>query len=106
MNTLVLLPFLFSITFTTTHSLSCVPCDMWEGRCTPEDELNCKGGLAWAICGCCKECAKTIGESCGGDWGMDGTCDVGLKCVTLNNSELGIYLFHQTGTCWPKMTEA
>lgn len=29
---------------------------------------------------CCKECAKTEGEPCGGELGFSGTCEPGLSC--------------------------
>ena len=106
MNTLVLVAILFSVTFTTTQSLSCFPCNMLEDECIPVDQLDCKGGLAWGVCGCCQLCAKTIGEACGGPWGLDGTCDDGLTCVITNDSSFGDYLFGQTGTCVAKMTYA
>ncbi|KAJ8959399.1 hypothetical protein NQ318_022087 [Aromia moschata] len=37
-------------------------------------------GLVRSIYLCCKECAKTEGEPCGGDLGFSGTCEPGLSC--------------------------
>ena len=103
MNTIVLVAFLFSVTFTTAHSLSCLPCDMQ--KCTPEGKLlrKCKGGLVIGICRCCKVCAKIIGEECGGLFSIDGTCDVGLECITYD-PETGLSSLDQKGICVPKMT--
>ena len=76
-------------------------------KCRPEDQLNCKGGLAFGVCGCCKECAKIIGEECGGLWGMAGICDDGLACISDSDPEFGISFFeHMPGRCSPKSTEA
>lgn len=41
---------------------------------------QCKGGLVDDVCHCCKMCAKVEGETCGGLWGFEGTCDQGLIC--------------------------
>ena len=101
MNTFVLVAFLFSVTFTTAHSLSCLPCDMQ--RCTPKYKLKCKGGLVNDVCGCCKTCAKIIGEECGGVFGIYGTCDDGLECITYD-PETGLSSLDQKGICVPKMT--
>ena len=106
MNAFVLVAFLFSVSFTATRGISCPPCDSDMWKCTPEDQLSCEGGLAPGACGCCKVCAKLIGEECGGFWGKDGTCDDGLECITDSDPEFGIPLFQQaTGRCVPKSGE-
>ena len=37
-------------------------------------------GRTMDVCGCCEECAKDVGQKCGGLWGMDGTCGEHLEC--------------------------
>ncbi|XP_032241037.2 venom protein 302 [Nematostella vectensis] len=68
---------LLCVTLPALDALSCLSCDMFECPPPPKD---CKGGLAKDICGCCKVCAKVVGEKCGGPWNYDGTCDKGLFC--------------------------
>ncbi|XP_036436834.1 cysteine-rich motor neuron 1 protein-like [Colossoma macropomum] len=58
-------------------ALICLPCSEFECQ-----ELLCPGGKVLGPCGCCYECAKQKKESCGGPFGTDGECDLGLKCVT------------------------
>jgi len=48
--------------------------------CKPAEELSCKGGVTKDACGFCTICAKVVGESCGGPWGVEGRCDEGLTC--------------------------
>ena len=38
-------------------------------------------GLTMDVCGCCIECAKDVGQKCGGLWGMDGSCGENLECI-------------------------
>ncbi|XP_047489858.1 venom protein 302-like [Penaeus chinensis] len=61
-----------------TESLSCHP--VGQG-CTPEDvaELQCPVGTVANQCGNC-ECARALGEECGGPWDMLGQCASGLTC--------------------------
>ncbi|XP_055383539.1 cysteine-rich motor neuron 1 protein [Condylostylus longicornis] len=40
-----------------------------------------KGIVLWDPCKCCKICAKTLGEKCGGPGGFSGTCEPPLQCV-------------------------
>ncbi|VVC88512.1 unnamed protein product, partial [Leptidea sinapis] len=35
------------------------------------------GIMVWDLCRCCKLCARTLGEDCGG---FKGTCEPGLRC--------------------------
>ncbi len=107
MNSLVLVAFVLSITFTTTQSLSCIPCEDWQ--CTPVEELNCQGGLTMDVCGCCKVCAKIEGEKCGGLWHLHGECDDGLTCVPGADNSEGYYAilgYHAPGVCKPKTVGA
>ncbi|XP_044317509.1 cysteine-rich motor neuron 1 protein [Drosophila rhopaloa] len=41
-----------------------------------------KGLMLWDPCKCCRICAKTLGESCGGPGGFSGQCEPPLQCVT------------------------
>ncbi|XP_037791373.1 venom protein 302-like [Penaeus monodon] len=61
----------------STESLSC-----YRGQgCTPEKiaELQCPLGTVTGPCQGC-ECAKGLGEECGGPWGVFGQCASGLTC--------------------------
>ena len=97
MNTLILLAVVLSVIFTTSHCLSCVPCAQW--KCTPDDELNCKGGLTTGKCGCCNACAKIEGEKCGGIFDILGICDAGLKCVRAGKKGFLLPRFDRPGIC-------
>ncbi|EDW18770.2 uncharacterized protein LOC6582594 [Drosophila mojavensis] len=57
--------------------------------CNPKEcdvirALDCpgKGLMLWDPCQCCRICAKTLGESCGGPGGFSGQCEPPLQCVT------------------------
>ncbi|XP_055906017.1 cysteine-rich motor neuron 1 protein [Eupeodes corollae] len=57
--------------------------------CNPKEcdvirSLDCpgKGMVLWDPCKCCRMCAKTLGETCGGPGGFSGTCEPPLQCVT------------------------
>ncbi|XP_033239464.1 uncharacterized protein cmpy [Drosophila pseudoobscura] len=57
--------------------------------CNPKEcdvirSLDCpgKGLMLWDPCKCCRICAKTLGESCGGPGGFSGQCEPPLQCVT------------------------
>ncbi|NP_001124362.1 insulin-like growth factor-binding protein-like 1 [Bombyx mandarina] len=56
----------------------------WDCVCNPREcevlePSGCPGlGIVvWDSCRCCKVCARTLGENCGG---FSGTCEPGLKC--------------------------
>ncbi|XP_063610130.1 venom protein 302-like [Penaeus indicus] len=55
-------------------------CSLAEG-CTPEAKagLDCQFGFETDLCNRC-ECAKGLGETCGGIWKKLGTCAEGLVC--------------------------
>ena len=55
---------------------SCGPCD----RETCPSTAGCPGGVVMDPCGCCRDCARTLNQTCGGPYGLDGECDVGLLC--------------------------
>ena len=46
-----------------------------------KDLEKCPGSKVLDACGCCFECAKQAGESCGGSYSLEGTCETGLLCV-------------------------
>ncbi|KAF5896583.1 cysteine-rich motor neuron 1 protein-like, partial [Clarias magur] len=71
-------------------ALSCLPC--YKAQC-PTD-LNCLGGKAQSVCGCCLVCAKVKNEECGGPYDVYGTCDEGLVCV-----RRGWDMFNSPGVC-------
>ncbi|KNC28803.1 hypothetical protein FF38_00707 [Lucilia cuprina] len=57
--------------------------------CNPKEcdvirALDCpgKGLMLWDPCKCCRICAKTLGETCGGPGDFSGQCEPPLKCVT------------------------
>ena len=43
-------------------------------KCCPSGEQ------VLSTCKCCPICAKAENESCGGEWGFDGTCATGFYC--------------------------
>ncbi|KAG5264015.1 hypothetical protein AALO_G00271190 [Alosa alosa] len=61
----------------TSQALLCENC--YEVSCV--DPTDCKGGLVPDLCGCCKVCGKLKGERCGGQFGLGGNCEEGLKCM-------------------------
>uniref|UniRef100_W8B862 Cysteine-rich motor neuron 1 protein n=1 Tax=Ceratitis capitata TaxID=7213 RepID=W8B862_CERCA len=67
--------------------------------CNPKEcdvirSLDCpgKGLMLWDPCKCCRICAKTLGETCGGPGGFSGQCEPPLQCVAKIpiNSGLGV----------------
>uniref|UniRef100_A0A8C4X2T7 IGFBP N-terminal domain-containing protein n=1 Tax=Erpetoichthys calabaricus TaxID=27687 RepID=A0A8C4X2T7_ERPCA len=78
-----------------SRALVCLRCD--ESKC--EEPKNCPGSVVLGICGCCSVCAKQKNESCGGVYGLHGTCDRGLRCVIrppLNGDSITEY---EVGVC-------
>ena len=53
-------------------------------KCCPSGEQ------VLGVCGCCPTCAKAENESCGGPWGISGTCATGFYCRGDNNYSYGI----------------
>lgn len=47
---------------------------------------------------CCRVCAKTLGEACGGLNGFSGTCEAPLQCILKPSME-------QSGTCMGKFNK-
>ena len=83
MNTIASLALLFLVSVYSAEGLSCYcgSSDCSE-RAIERIKQRCKGGIVDDICHCCKTCAKVEGETCGGMWGLEGTCDQGLYCKT------------------------
>ncbi|CAH0399114.1 unnamed protein product [Chilo suppressalis] len=50
-----------------------------RGECEVLEPSGCPGlgVMVWDPCRCCKVCARTLGEDCGG---FRGTCEPGLNC--------------------------
>jgi len=69
----------------TSLDLQCPPCE--RIHCAPRRaaHLKCKGGLVRGVCNCCPVCARTEGETCGGQWNYLGRCDEGLACEPHSN---------------------
>ncbi|XP_078452226.1 cysteine-rich motor neuron 1 protein isoform X1 [Lampetra fluviatilis] len=65
----------------SVSALSCLPCE--RSRC--EHNLRCPGHTVTAPCGCCEECARQLGEPCGGPFGIVGQCDLGLRCLVVSS---------------------
>lgn len=99
-------------------SLSCAPCYVYEwdeeqgiGVELPNPDIDCgptptcSYGLTKAPCGCCDECAKGLGEDCGGEWGFSGRCAEGLECEVEKKEmicDLDVCWYpddHLVGTC-------
>lgn len=80
--------------------MSCLPCD--QINCVNKTEEECSVGTVFDVCGCCRVCAKNLGEVCGGPWKVFGTCGKGLECV-LPPSPPGVdrfaYEFNAEGVC-------
>jgi len=95
----------------SANALSCF------GPCNSEDcpEVQCAEGVGkrWDVCGCCMECAKAEGETCGGLWDTNGYCDEGLTCAApiveeLNPAYLGMHgsmsMGYEPGICQDSST--
>ncbi|KAL7834340.1 hypothetical protein SRHO_G00285870 [Serrasalmus rhombeus] len=82
---------LLQLLLENSWALSCLPCG--SVKC---QELVCPGEKVLEPCGCCYECAKQKKESCGGLFGLEGQCDLGLKCVTRP------HVMDKTGVCEEK----
>ncbi|XP_057314360.1 endothelial cell-specific molecule 1-like [Hydractinia symbiolongicarpus] len=76
-----------------SDALTCLKCD--PTKCTTP--ANCKGGLVLDVCGCCKVCAKVLGENCAGPFNIGGICDKGLACKKVVKP--GDLEFNVFGTC-------
>ncbi|CAL8296361.1 unnamed protein product [Arctogadus glacialis] len=59
----------------------------------------CKGSVVPGICGCCRVCARQRNESCGGVFGLHGTCDRGLRCVIRPPENGDGITQHEVGVC-------
>ncbi|KAL7861976.1 hypothetical protein SRHO_G00134170 [Serrasalmus rhombeus] len=76
-------------------ALLCLPCD--ESKC--EEPKQCTGAVVLGICGCCSVCAKQKNESCGGVYGLYGTCDAGLRCVIRPPLDGASITQYEVGVC-------
>ncbi|XP_073987905.1 crimpy [Rhodnius prolixus] len=86
----------------TTLVLACLhlalgfSCVCSPSECEPLTEEDCPpgAGTVWDPCGCCRVCARTENEPCGGPYGFYGTCGDGLQCVVSDVMSEGV-----EGTC-------
>ncbi|XP_076221389.1 crimpy isoform X2 [Nomia melanderi] len=78
---LLLLGGIVVLSVAVARALSCV-CSPLE--CEVLTDEDCPAGLISDPCGCCKECARVEGETCGGPFGFSGSCAAGLQCVIKN----------------------
>uniref|UniRef100_A0A3B3SS10 Cysteine rich transmembrane BMP regulator 1 (chordin-like) n=1 Tax=Paramormyrops kingsleyae TaxID=1676925 RepID=A0A3B3SS10_9TELE len=79
----------------SSRALLCLPCD--ESKC--EEPKLCSGAVVLGICGCCSVCAKQKNETCGGVYGLYGTCDRGLRCVIRPPLDGGSITQYEVGVC-------
>uniref|UniRef100_A0A673YRH1 Cysteine-rich motor neuron 1 protein-like n=1 Tax=Salmo trutta TaxID=8032 RepID=A0A673YRH1_SALTR len=86
---------LISLVWKSSLALLCLPCD--ESKC--EEPKHCSGAVVLGICGCCSVCAKQKNESCGGVYGLYGTCDRGLRCVIRSPLNGGSITQYEVGVC-------
>jgi hypothetical protein len=94
-------PLLFSLSllllgtlFTTVDAFNCGVCE--DDKC-PEAPNDCPGGITKDLCGCCPACARVVNQTCGGQFGALGTCDIGLTCVI--SPANGQSITGQAGVC-------
>uniref|UniRef100_A0A1B0GCM9 IGFBP N-terminal domain-containing protein n=2 Tax=Glossina TaxID=44049 RepID=A0A1B0GCM9_GLOMM len=89
----------------TVNGLKCY-CNPKE--CDVIRSLDCpgKGMMLWDPCKCCRICAKTLGETCGGPGEFSGQCESPLQCVIklpISNG-LGVCMdltFSSINAIWP-----
>ncbi|XP_037032412.1 cysteine-rich motor neuron 1 protein-like isoform X2 [Bradysia coprophila] len=73
--------FLIIIKFMATGALKCV-CNQQECDVIRAEDCPGKGLVVMDPCKCCRVCAKTLGEKCGGPNGFSGTCEPQLECIS------------------------
>ncbi|XP_071517033.1 single insulin-like growth factor-binding domain protein-1 isoform X2 [Panulirus ornatus] len=72
------------------------------------DPDACPAGTTKDLCDCCTVCAGTLGETCGGPWGIYGDCGVGFEChqdpcsQDADDSECYLYYLTEPGQCVEK----
>ncbi|XP_022190712.1 venom protein 302 [Nilaparvata lugens] len=71
---------LLLVLFPGSFCFSCV-CSPSECEEVRDSECPPGAGTVWDSCGCCRVCARTEGEPCGGPYGFYGACAAGLECV-------------------------
>ncbi|KAJ3613726.1 hypothetical protein NHX12_019972 [Muraenolepis orangiensis] len=87
----------FIFASSVTQALLCLPCD--QSKCEELPLGACKGSAVPGICGCCRVCARQRNESCGGVFGLHGTCDRGLRCVIRPPENGDGITQHEVGVC-------
>ncbi|XP_039450232.1 cysteine-rich motor neuron 1 protein isoform X2 [Culex pipiens pallens] len=61
--------------------LKCV-CNPNECETIRSEDCPGRGMIVWDPCRCCRVCARTFGEACGGPGDFSGTCEPPLSCVS------------------------
>lgn len=69
---------ILSISPTAPLAPGCVPC---SGVLCPHARRVCPGGHVTEPCGCCPQCARQMGQVCGGPHWEKGYCDRDLTCT-------------------------
>ncbi|CAG9810378.1 unnamed protein product [Chironomus riparius] len=80
-NFVKIIIFLVLINAKLLNALKCV-CNVNDCDIIKADQCPGRGVLVWDPCRCCKVCAKTVGETCGGMGGFSGTCEPPLRCIS------------------------
>ncbi|KAF6214662.1 hypothetical protein GE061_009405 [Apolygus lucorum] len=85
-----------TLVFASLHLVLGFSCVCSPSECEPVAEDDCPpgAGTVWDPCGCCRVCARTENEPCGGPYGFYGTCGTGLQCVVSDVRSEGV-----EGTC-------
>ncbi len=79
-----------------SHTLVCDICDL--SKCSDPVPKDCPGSLTTDPCGCCHMCARVVNQTCGGQYGIHGTCDIGLVC-SINPQPGGLITGQEIGIC-------
>ena len=69
------------LTLVLVEAQYCPLCDITTCENETVLEESCPSGIVLEPCGCCKICASGFGESCGGAFGVNGTCEYTLICT-------------------------
>ena len=75
-------------------TVQCNTCD--AAQCPRVDD--CNWGTVMDMCQCCRICARSFNETCGGRFGMLGKCGPSLRCVVAINSGQPV-TGHEVGVC-------
>jgi len=79
----------------------CLTCHSCELVNCPELE-DCPAGKVKDVCNCCYVCAKSLNETCGGRFDLEGKCGLGLYCqknLSVGDSLATLPLSSSVGVC-------